>query len=124
MGKDIPEWFIWTTTIGLVFVVLLLWANYTSMNNLTRMNYAMMQGNADMNMMNSGMMKMMGKAMMSNKLMDSDEFEKMSKVYSTETDTNEFMRKMMGDEQVDETEVQEMMQKSTGSKTMMGGMMK
>lgn len=122
--EDIPNWFVWTTTGGLALALVLLWLNYSALTNVNTTTYAMMQSNANMNMMNGGMMRMMASSMMRNNMMTSEEFQKVDTLYDSENEMNDYMNTMMNDGSVDAAEYNQMMQNSADTRNMMGGMMR
>lgn len=122
--NNFPGWFVWTTTSGLVIVILLLWFNYSATTDLARTNYGMMQANAKINMMNSGMMRMMASSMMKNNLMNQSDFEKIDKLYNSSLGMGENMQSMMNNGNIDSSELNQMMQNGANARNMMGGMMR
>ncbi len=124
MGKkEIPEWFLWTTTGGLAAAVLLLLLIYGSTASANKANYGMMQANAGMSMMNSGMMRMMAGSMMKNGIMSQGDFENFGKAYDAQKDYYGYMQSMMQDGEVTGDEAGRMMANGRKMQSMMGGMM-
>jgi|GEM_PF-5985496 len=120
----LPEWFVWTTTLGLALVLLMLYVNYSALSNLSRAQYGMMQGTSDMNMMNSGMMRMMAGAMMRSGAMTQQEYDALNQAYGVNADIRQRMGGMMSDGAVSDGEYRGMMDGSQVVQGMMqGGMM-
>lgn len=124
MVAQIPGWFIWTTTIGIALVLVLLWLIYGALYAANTSAYAMMQRNGDISMANSGMMRMMARSMMNNNMMEGDEFEKFNRTYDSISHMNEEMGEMMEDRSVDESEMADTMREHRDSREMMDAMMR
>ncbi len=95
--RTIPQWFIWTTTIGLGAILVLLALNYLALTANTRTTYAMAQGAADVGLMNSGMMRMMAQSMVRNGMMTEEEFDLIHTGSDSARQASDAMEQMMRD---------------------------
>ncbi|MBI5228408.1 hypothetical protein HY988_07490 [Candidatus Micrarchaeota archaeon] len=122
--EKIPEWFLVVTTFGMVVIIAMLWLNYTAISSLSRANYALMQSNSDMNLIDSGMMRMMAVSMMRNNLTTREDFEKIDKAYNSSASINEAMEKMMKDNLLEADELFEVTENHVDMRKMMERMMR
>ncbi|MEK6982083.1 MAG: hypothetical protein AABX38_04090 [Candidatus Micrarchaeota archaeon] len=126
MAKDnnFPEWFVWTTSFGLVIAIFLLWLNYDATINLNRNMYGMMQTNSNSNLAGAGMMRMMAGSMMKNNLMTSGDFANFDRLYQNQLTSNQNMQKMMQDGRFDSEEITGVRTDYSNMRDMMNNMMR